>query len=233
MNPVRNTYVFTAGPTDEDKTYTERISNGMNKTQKQSGFAHLETLLLIVVVGIIVFTGWFVWHARSNATKNLNNAANTNQTGNFTKKTPDTSQKTKKTAKVTSPSLINYASTSTSTGIALSSDADIDKLDGASDSFKQFIKDKIDKNSKEPSPCGNAYGLTVKEILNDSFAVGGEGQCGGAEKLWAKVADQWQEIGATQQADFACSVLTQYKVPSAIAGKVCIGSNGEEPYDQS
>jgi hypothetical protein len=118
-------------------------------------------------------------------------------------------------------------------GTPATSHTHIDKLQGASDSFKQFIKDKFDKNSKNPSPCGNAYGLTVKEILNDSFATGGEGQCGGAEKLWAKVANQWQEIGATQQGEFACNILKQYKVPSAIAGKVCVGDNGEESYDQS
>jgi hypothetical protein len=186
----------------------------MNKTQKQSGFAHLESLLLLVVVAIIGFTFWYVWHSRNNANKSFANAANTNQTGNYSKKAPNTKSPAKSPVKVAVPSLVNYTDTNAA-GLEVSSESDVDKLDGASDSFKDFIKDKIKKNGNSPSPCGNAYGIFVKKIYKDGFALGGEGQCGGAEKLWAKVSSQWQEIGGTQQG-FDCSLLEQYKVPSAI-----------------
>jgi hypothetical protein len=40
------------------------------------GFAVLQIILLLVVVGIIGGTGWYVWHSSSQANKNLDNATN-------------------------------------------------------------------------------------------------------------------------------------------------------------
>jgi hypothetical protein len=189
----------------------------------QKGFASLESLLLLVIVVMVAFTGWFVWHARSQANKTLNDTLSSGQSlasHNAKKKTATTAP----VKKAATPNLINYSTTSAAEGLQVSSTADVDKLQGASDDFKDFIKDKIKKNGNSPSPCGNAYGIFVKKIYKDQFALGGEGQCGGAEKLWAKISDQWQEIGGTQQG-FDCSLLEQYKVPSAIVEQ-CV-KNGE------
>jgi len=44
----------------------------MGKPQKnQSGFAALEAVLILVIIGILGFTGWFVWQAKNNADKSL------------------------------------------------------------------------------------------------------------------------------------------------------------------
>lgn len=44
----------------------------MGKIQHdQSGFGALEALLILVIVGILGFTGWYVYHARQNADRNL------------------------------------------------------------------------------------------------------------------------------------------------------------------
>jgi hypothetical protein len=194
--------------------------------KKQSGFAVIEGLLILIIIAILGFTSWYVWHARSQADKTLNDTLNSGQSvpNHSSKKKADTAGQDNKTG-VAAPRLVNYATTPNSTGVEISSASDIDKLDGASDSFKDFIKGKINKNSNSPSPCGNAYGIFVKKIYKDEFALGGEGQCGGAEKLWAKISDEWQEIGATQQG-FDCSLLEKYNVPSAIIEN-CI-KNGQE-----
>ena len=186
----------------------------MNKTQK--GFASLESLLILIIVVMISLTGYFVWHAKSQANKTLDDTLSSGQSiaSHNPKKTPAASS----AGKNATTNLINYGTTPSQTGVEISSASDIDKLDGASDSFKDFIKDKIKKNGNSPSPCGNAYGIFVKKIYKDQFALGGEGQCGGAEKLWAKISDQWQEIGGSQQG-FDCSLLEQYKVPPAIVGQ--------------
>jgi cytoskeletal protein RodZ len=63
----------------------------MIKTRNQAGFAHLEKLLLGVIVLIIVGVGWYVWHSVSQANKNLNSAANTNNAVGSKKKTTQTS----------------------------------------------------------------------------------------------------------------------------------------------
>jgi len=44
----------------------------MNKNQ--NGFSAIEGLLILVIIMIIGFTGWFVWHARNNASHSLNSA---------------------------------------------------------------------------------------------------------------------------------------------------------------
>ena len=44
----------------------------MGKLQNQSGFSAVEGLLILVVVGILGFTGWYVLQAKSNADKSLN-----------------------------------------------------------------------------------------------------------------------------------------------------------------
>jgi hypothetical protein len=48
------------------------------KKSNQSGFAAIEAVLILVVVAILGFTGWFVWHAKQNADKSLN-AANSSE----------------------------------------------------------------------------------------------------------------------------------------------------------
>jgi hypothetical protein len=64
----------------------------INKTQKQNGFAIIETLLLLVLVAIIAGTGYFVWHSKSQADKSLNTASNTKQIAPITKKLTSKSQ---------------------------------------------------------------------------------------------------------------------------------------------
>jgi type II secretory pathway pseudopilin PulG len=81
----------------------------MKKTQK--GFTHVEALLLIVIVGIIVAVGWYVWHSVSNANKSLNSADNTKLSVSTKKKTSSqspansTSSSSNKVAAVTPPSI--------------------------------------------------------------------------------------------------------------------------------
>jgi cytoskeletal protein RodZ len=43
----------------------------MTKGKSDSGFGLVEGLLILVVVGILGFTGWFVWHSKQTADKTL------------------------------------------------------------------------------------------------------------------------------------------------------------------
>lgn len=49
----------------------------MIKQDKTSGFSILETLLVLVIAGILGFTGWFVWNAKQNTDQIFNAAAKT------------------------------------------------------------------------------------------------------------------------------------------------------------
>jgi len=49
----------------------------MIKSQNSKGFSVVEALLVIIVVGILGFTGWFVYHAKNVANKNYNSQPTT------------------------------------------------------------------------------------------------------------------------------------------------------------
>ncbi|HSW79357.1 MAG TPA: hypothetical protein VLG47_01125 [Candidatus Saccharimonadales bacterium] len=55
----------------------------------QSGFSAVEGILILVVVGILGFTGYYVWHAKQNADKNLTTDSSTTPT--YNKKSTDSS----------------------------------------------------------------------------------------------------------------------------------------------
>lgn len=48
----------------------------MNKNQK--GFSVVEGLLFLIIIGVLGFVGWYVWHSKNAADDNLKNAASTN-----------------------------------------------------------------------------------------------------------------------------------------------------------
>jgi len=45
----------------------------------QAGFSAVETILIIVIVAIVGFVGWFVYHSKQNSDKALDAATSTNQ----------------------------------------------------------------------------------------------------------------------------------------------------------
>src|SRR5689334_13162813 len=54
------------------------------RTANQKGFSVVEALLILVVLGILGFTGWFVYHAKQSSDKNYS-AASTSDSSNATK----------------------------------------------------------------------------------------------------------------------------------------------------
>lgn len=51
----------------------------MTHKRNQSGFAVIEAVLVLIIVGILCFTGYFVWHAKQNTDKSLDAANNSEQ----------------------------------------------------------------------------------------------------------------------------------------------------------
>jgi predicted lipoprotein with Yx(FWY)xxD motif len=57
----------------------------------QRGFSPVETTLVLVIVGLVAFVAWYVFHTKSDTDTTLGNAANTQtevSSGNSTKPTP-------------------------------------------------------------------------------------------------------------------------------------------------
>ncbi len=57
------------------------------KNTNQSGFSVIESLLILVVVGILGFTGWYVYHSQQAASKNYSAAGNS-MAPTYKKRTP-------------------------------------------------------------------------------------------------------------------------------------------------
>jgi hypothetical protein len=75
----------------------------MKKNKNQSGFSHVETLLLSVILIIIVAVGWYVWHSVSEANKNLSSADSTTNASPSKKKVSTSSPSTSKAPKNAKP----------------------------------------------------------------------------------------------------------------------------------
>ncbi|GEM_PF-1712985 len=69
----------------------------------ESGFAAIEGVLIVVIIGIIGFAGWFVVHAKHNATTALNNAAASAQTTTASSKLANTTAAKTVTPVATTP----------------------------------------------------------------------------------------------------------------------------------
>lgn len=66
----------------------------------QSGFGAIETLLLLLIVGLIGFTGWYVYSSQQEASKNLTTASTNGTSFKKITKTSSTTQKSTATTQI-------------------------------------------------------------------------------------------------------------------------------------
>jgi hypothetical protein len=113
-------------------------------------------------------------------------------------------------------------------GLSLAKPADVAKLKGAPDDFKQFIAGIIDASKTRPDEdCQFTVG--VAKIDTSGFAAGSQHSCGGAAYIWAKRDGIWQEIWSGQDYP-ACDDMKKYSVPKPIAGNRCFQGQKEVEY---
>jgi hypothetical protein len=141
------------------------------KKSNQSGFAAIEAVLILVVVSILGFTGWFVWHAKQNANAALSNAANSQ---------PKASKASKGAASPSDGGWKTYTSSLTKTSLQYPSswkimrnaDPDIFQLespDGWTVWFAVNKKDPSDTNTESNSAysgCGHGSACDVDDIYS-------------------------------------------------------------------
>jgi hypothetical protein len=104
-------------------------------------------------------------------------------------------------------------------GVTVTKAADLAKLEGAPDDFKQFVAGLIDGFEAPPhDDC--QFGVDVRKIDTSGFAAGSMGSCGGAMHIWAKQDGVWQEIWSGQELP-VCADMKKHSVPKPIAGDKC------------
>src|SRR5262249_53344198 len=118
----------------------------MGTIQKQKGFGAVEALLILVIIGMLGFTGWYVWHAKQTADKTLSadNSSTPTFKKNSTDKNPDGS-----TGVLISSSTVNGVFKIPQLGIKLVNvPSDIQDLTG----YQNASQLNVDPNNKVKTP---------------------------------------------------------------------------------
>jgi type II secretory pathway pseudopilin PulG len=211
----------------------------MKKTQ--SGFSIIETLLVVVILGMLGFTGWFVWHAKQNTNKTLSetNAAQTTapkvaaittfaeckaSAGSVMQETYPETCVTKSGKSFTGPST-SSASTSSAQKIPYSeAPAGLQSTILAFSKTNGCVNDGkiVDSNGNEVNPA-----VTYQADAYAETAIGCDSP---AATLFVYTNDTWQEVESSQ-GGFSCDTLKKYDI-SADFLKTASGSsqciNGSE-----
>lgn len=104
-------------------------------------------------------------------------------------------------------------------GVTVTKAADLAKLKGAPDDFKQFVAGLID-GFEAPPQDDCRFKVSVTKVDTSGFAAGSMGSCGGAMYIWAEQDGVWQEIWSGQELP-VCADMKKYSVPKPIAGDKC------------
>jgi hypothetical protein len=115
-------------------------------------------------------------------------------------------------------------------GVILRKAADVSKLKGTPEDFRQFMAGVIDTNV-HAGPIDKQCPVTVSVVKFDpsGYASGGIGDCGGAVLMWGKQHGVWQQVWGGQDIP-ACVDLKKYAIPSSIAGTKCWAGKGAVRY---
>lgn len=147
----------------------------MKKTQK--GFSAVEALVIVLIVALLGFAGWFVWHSKQKDTP-------------VSKSTTSQNSAAKKQAASTTPAKID--TTITTVDLAFRTEADLSKLPSvAPASFKAYLSEKLKANVADTSGCIEVF--TISKISSVNIAGGGHSESksgedtscmGGAPRVW-------------------------------------------------
>jgi hypothetical protein len=194
----------------------------MKKTKK-NGFAAIETILIVVVLGILGFAGYFVWHAKQDADKSLTNAAISQPVPNRAPRAPDFGDCI--TATGSKLELTFPEKCVTKEGKSFTDTETTDKTvifttySRLPDSFK-FVY--IKHASSEDRMCVNSDGLPINEAgkpyeqlawyITDKFISVGE--CNSAS-IYAMYNGAWTFVDMNQGYS-PCKALEKYDVPATL-----------------
>lgn len=172
------------------------------KKLNQKGFSAIEGLLILVIIGIVGGTIFYVVKANKNVSTGSDGTTIAKQEPKKEKQKPEQPKL---------PELVDYGEQ----GVVLQKKSDVEKLKDSSELFKTFIGGYLEDEPKYENGCEYALRITVEKIYKDEFAEGGIGACGGARYVWKKENNQWTQAYAGQQAPL-CSEVEKHGVPNVI-----------------
>lgn len=201
----------------------------MKRSVTQSGFAALEAVLILVIVAILGFTGWFVWHSKQAADKSLNNTANSSASSALLKTKITNFAECKKAAgsqiltTVPPACIINgrtysykpavYVSHATSAAVTSTtlSKSPVELQTAVTSYLKQHISGCVNAQGQPLNEAGGVTDPASRYVENAAILAP---LCGSAQ-LYAYFDGNWHYVGRTQ-GWYNCDVLQKYKVPASL-----------------
>ena len=101
--------------------------------------------------------------------------------------------------------------------------SDVDTwLPNAPSDFTEFIRNEWLRTNRElAGSCPSGANVTVDKYSHLGFASGGEGGCGGAAYVWAKVQGRWRTVDVSQEAPYCSQASTLLKRAYYVLGIGC------------
>lgn len=177
------------------------IKNSNNTKTYQRGFGAAGALAVIVILGIVGFTGWFVYHSNKETNDTLS------QTVGPDTKTPTTP--VTDSAAPPPPSNAVQKITYSKAPKALQTAILAETMSASAACVKDGAIVDAD---------GKATDQDVNYAAN-GFAETGIGCDGSAATIFAKAGSVWKKVGSTQF-EYKCADLKQYNVPVAFVQAV-------------
>jgi hypothetical protein len=128
------------------------------------------------------------------------------------------------------PAVVNFGEK----GIHVISAADVDRLDGTTLAFRQFILDTaLPKAKAGLAECHQADpqyfdpdkgGVWVYKFAQAGYAVGEVDDCSGYMVLWRDVDSTWKQVVGTQE-QFSCADLDRYDIPHSFIEGDCFDAS--------
>jgi len=178
------------------------------KKNNQTGFGIIEALLIMVVVGILGFTGWYAYHSRSVANKDYNSASTDSQVS------PDSRY-------------VSYGAK----GRKLASKTDVAKLTGAGGALKQYFDANVGLPVQDPATFGTDSTSTVPQTFTVSGVYGNyaiaEGNSDDFESILGPQKNGSVGVLVGTQDEWSCSKLTAAHVSAILVGSKCADSSGK------
>jgi hypothetical protein len=190
------------------------------KTKLKSGRFQSTFMLVSLAVLLAAAMSFIIWQnfIYQSPTPDTTVVVSTNQT-----QIPKTSSNVD-----TTPEMLEYGN-----GVAISMQSDLVKLTDSPASFKSYLSGLLEPATISSTDDGCTFEITVKKIYKQQYALGstqstGPGCGSGYATLWGDAEGSWKKIAGSQEKSFGCSNLEKYKVPSKIAGTMCIDDGAPE-----
>ncbi len=202
----------------------------------QKGFSLIEGLLIVLVISVIGFGGYYVWSQQDDKETNT-----TETVQEVPMNSEAVGQSGDETANLSSNSLSGNEFLELEEPAVIVNEKDVDSLPAETPgSFVEYLREVVRENTPdELSGCVAEYTISIISNVNvaggissiDEETLSSSGSCGaGAKKVWVYDGNSWDDSASGQDAP-VCSNLNEPVIYSEFVEKCYEDSEGTKLID--